>query len=70
MKSACEKYDEIMKLIETGGHRQLLAFHDQLYELAFDKPKAHFGRPRPWIKEKSFFGFVFSSSESFNLSHD
>ena len=49
MTLACQKFEEIKQLIKNGSFRELLAFHEKIYNLEQENISPRFGKPRPWI---------------------
>ena len=63
MDLACQKYDEIQQLIKNAGFRELLAFHEKIYNLEEDKLNPRFGKPRPWIRYGQTSAIVYIEKE-------
>ena len=43
MQLACQKYEEIVNLIKSASFHQLQAYHEKIYNLAFDKVGPQWG---------------------------
>ena len=64
MALACQKFEEIKQLIKNASFRELLAFHQKIYNLEQENISPRFGKPRPWILYSQTSAIVYIQKEN------